>query len=246
MDIYVMKDGEQLGPYSREQAFARLRDGSLTSGDLAWTEGMADWETLEQVLARGKLKFAVAREPEPQEPIVARRTVANPAPKPFRKAKNTAGGGWVVKGVGLAAVVGAAIYAFLYVEAVKEWVSRFSGKAAPEIAEPDQTDAAPAAQVPPPVEAGPRPPTEPVEEIDLNDFAKTPNRWPKQVKLTKPTEFPIIINGSVKGSVTLPAGANVRVVRIMGLTLEVENAGARKVIGASSTNLREIVRQMSM
>ena len=43
---HVSRAREQLGVFSQEEVLAKLNRGELLPGDLAWTEGMADWQPL--------------------------------------------------------------------------------------------------------------------------------------------------------------------------------------------------------
>jgi hypothetical protein len=49
MQIYVHRDGQQLGPYSAEEVRQYLADGNLSADDLAWHEGATDWVPLAQI-----------------------------------------------------------------------------------------------------------------------------------------------------------------------------------------------------
>ena len=43
---HVSRAREQLGVFSQEEVLAKLNRGELLPGDLAWTVGMADWQSL--------------------------------------------------------------------------------------------------------------------------------------------------------------------------------------------------------
>src|SRR3977135_690752 len=49
MQIYVGKNGQQLGPFSIEEVNRKLADGSFAASDLAWYEGAAGWAPLSSV-----------------------------------------------------------------------------------------------------------------------------------------------------------------------------------------------------
>ena len=49
MQIYVLRNGEQAGPYSLTEIQAQLANGDLSLEDLAWHEGLADWIVLSAV-----------------------------------------------------------------------------------------------------------------------------------------------------------------------------------------------------
>src|SRR5256714_1949822 len=46
MQIYVGKNGQQLGPFSLEEVNRKLTDGTFAATDLAWYEGAAGWAPL--------------------------------------------------------------------------------------------------------------------------------------------------------------------------------------------------------
>jgi hypothetical protein len=50
MDIYILRDGAQTGPFSEEQVQAFLKQGSTLINDLAWTPGALHWQPLHAVL----------------------------------------------------------------------------------------------------------------------------------------------------------------------------------------------------
>lgn len=49
MTWFYAKDGQQLGPVSEEQLRSLSENGELSSDDLIWKEGMADWASFESV-----------------------------------------------------------------------------------------------------------------------------------------------------------------------------------------------------
>jgi hypothetical protein len=53
MNISIHRDGQQYGPYTLEQVQQHVADGTLLPAtDLAWCEGMTEWEPLQSVVAR--------------------------------------------------------------------------------------------------------------------------------------------------------------------------------------------------
>ncbi|MGY3041017.1 putative RDD family membrane protein YckC [Rhodanobacter sp. TND4EL1] len=46
MEIWIGRDGERHGPYKEEDVREWLRSGQVSSADLAWYEGLADWQPL--------------------------------------------------------------------------------------------------------------------------------------------------------------------------------------------------------
>jgi len=51
MNIYLAKDGQQTGPYSVADVQRQLTEGVASPADLAFHEGLADWQPLATVLA---------------------------------------------------------------------------------------------------------------------------------------------------------------------------------------------------
>lgn len=49
MNLYVMKEGERLGPISLEEVRNLKNRGEIKDTDLAWYEGLTEWITLAQV-----------------------------------------------------------------------------------------------------------------------------------------------------------------------------------------------------
>src|ERR1043165_4944327 len=78
MEIYVGKNGQQLGPFSLEEVNRKLADGSFAGTDLAWYEGAAGWAPLSGV-AGVVIPAAVATAPTPA-PVPA------PTPPPIAPA----------------------------------------------------------------------------------------------------------------------------------------------------------------
>lgn len=56
MDIFLTRNGQQLGPYAIESLEKRLAAGSVRDDDLAWTAGQADWVPLRVLLAEIKAR----------------------------------------------------------------------------------------------------------------------------------------------------------------------------------------------
>ena len=63
---YVYKNGQQNGPYTREQLNEQAGDGSLSPADMIWTAGMANWSRADQVEG-----LILAAPPQPGPPPVA-------------------------------------------------------------------------------------------------------------------------------------------------------------------------------
>ena len=50
MEIWIGRDGERHGPYKEDDVRQWLRSGQVSSQDLAWYEGLADWQPLSVLL----------------------------------------------------------------------------------------------------------------------------------------------------------------------------------------------------
>jgi Zn-dependent protease len=84
MALYINKNGEQLGPYSLEEAQRLLRSGTLTETDWAWCDGLPDWVALRQIPG-----FAASPQASPPPPVPTATPVAydayKAAPPPAEK-----------------------------------------------------------------------------------------------------------------------------------------------------------------
>lgn len=74
MDIYILQNGEETGPFSIETARTLLKQGTVAEADFAWRPGMPKWIPLSELLASGP---AIATEVTPLEKAPA--TKADPA-----------------------------------------------------------------------------------------------------------------------------------------------------------------------
>lgn len=63
--IYLGREGRQLGPYGWAQIAAMASAGQVKPGDIAWHEGMEDWQPAEAVLERLGLSLASTTRPVP-------------------------------------------------------------------------------------------------------------------------------------------------------------------------------------
>ena len=50
MDIFIIREGSQAGPFSEEAVRAFLTEGTARPTDLGWRKGMAEWQALSEVL----------------------------------------------------------------------------------------------------------------------------------------------------------------------------------------------------
>jgi len=58
--MYIAKDGQQLGPFTDAQIDQQLASGAISPADLAWRDGMADWQPLGQVRPPARAASAAA------------------------------------------------------------------------------------------------------------------------------------------------------------------------------------------
>ena len=69
MDILIHRNGQQYGPYSQQDIFKYLNDGSLTQDDLAWSDGATQWVPLRNSPALNLVNGAHSVPPLPQSVI---------------------------------------------------------------------------------------------------------------------------------------------------------------------------------
>src|SRR5215203_3534976 len=70
MDIYLLRDEKEVGPYAAEDVQSWLQQGHVSATELAWSEGYSEWQPLANLLGleipEAALAPAVLAEPEPQ------------------------------------------------------------------------------------------------------------------------------------------------------------------------------------
>lgn len=71
MQIHIAKNGQRMGPYSEEQVRQMLASGSIAATDLAWHEGMADWQPVASVLPPTPTAAPAATAAPPISPAIA-------------------------------------------------------------------------------------------------------------------------------------------------------------------------------
>ena len=94
MQIYVGKNGQQLGPFSLEEVNRKLADGTFVGTDLAWFEGAAGWAPLSSVAgvvippvstttpAPAAAPIAAPSQPAPTvAPVRPNASIVQPAPR---------------------------------------------------------------------------------------------------------------------------------------------------------------------
>jgi len=67
-EFYLSIDGNQTGPYTRDELLAISRRGAISAAALYWTEGMADWLPLNQLFSR-QAEPPLPRQPPPVPPL---------------------------------------------------------------------------------------------------------------------------------------------------------------------------------
>lgn len=53
MDIFIIREGRQAGPFSESAVKAFLTEGTARTADMGWRKGMAEWRPLSEVLKAG-------------------------------------------------------------------------------------------------------------------------------------------------------------------------------------------------
>jgi uncharacterized RDD family membrane protein YckC len=76
MEIWIGRDGERHGPYKEEDVRQWLHSGQVTGDDLAWYEGLADWQPLSVLFPDAPAAAAVSSAPPPIAPLPQTTAVA--------------------------------------------------------------------------------------------------------------------------------------------------------------------------
>ncbi len=79
MHYLIARDGQQLGQFSEEEIRSGLFEGKYLSTDVAWTEGMSEWQPLGEIMGQGVTRVA------------GPRTAGNGGPIPWTAPTHTAG-----------------------------------------------------------------------------------------------------------------------------------------------------------
>lgn len=83
MDWYYAKNGQQLGPVSKEELSGLFRSGTVIPTDLVWCESMAEWApigSLADFAAPPSLEAPPAMSPAPSSYVAPAATAATAAP----------------------------------------------------------------------------------------------------------------------------------------------------------------------
>ncbi len=78
MEIWIGRDGERHGPYKEEDVRQWLRSGQVSPKDLAWYEGLADWQPLSVLFPDEAVHAAAPANPyaAPTAPLLPQITTA--------------------------------------------------------------------------------------------------------------------------------------------------------------------------
>ena len=90
MEIWIGRDGERHGPYKEDDVRQWLRSGQVSSTDLAWYEGLADWQPL-SVLFPDEVRSAA---PATANPYAAPSAPLQPLPQTNAAALEDFAGFW--------------------------------------------------------------------------------------------------------------------------------------------------------
>ena len=79
MEIWIGRDGERHGPYKEDDVRQWLRSGQVSPKDLAWYEGLADWQPLSVLLPDEAIRAPVPANPyaAPTAPLLPQTTSAS-------------------------------------------------------------------------------------------------------------------------------------------------------------------------
>lgn len=83
MEVWIGRDGERHGPYKEEDVQQWMRSGQVSGADLAWYEGLADWQPLSVLFPEAAnapaAAPAVANNPysAPSSPLLPQTTAAS-------------------------------------------------------------------------------------------------------------------------------------------------------------------------
>jgi hypothetical protein len=273
MSIYITRNGEEEGPYSRADIFAKLKEGALSPDDPAWQEGMEGWRPLKEVLAgmKSQLSF-IPPETRPQTvvaPVQVRRE------EPVRREKVDApaaverGGGRLLVAVAVVALLaGGGFWVQRHPAPVRHALESLLAALPGGESKPEQTaeqgaaaqEIRVAAPEPPQealaddtsrepqavdAESAPSAPAASSPELDLPMLAASPALWPRTVMLRAKMDFPAVFNGREVGSTSVPAGTVVNLRSVSGDKVTLEFHNGTTVAAAADTDLLERANAMA-
>jgi uncharacterized RDD family membrane protein YckC len=76
MEVWIGRDGERHGPYKEEDVRQWLRSGQVSRADLAWYEGLADWQPLSVLFPDVTVEVSAASAPVASAPLPQTTTAA--------------------------------------------------------------------------------------------------------------------------------------------------------------------------
>jgi len=95
--------------------------------------------------------------------------------------------------------------------------------------------------------ASPTPaPKTPEPPLTMERFVANPALWPKNVKLRKTTEFPAVLNSKRVGTVQVPAGSEVHLVKVEKDKLGLEFQGGGAWVPVGETDLTDQVKIVTL
>ena len=250
MQIYIHRNKERFGPYSREAVLEYVKQGVFAPSDKACFVGMSEWKTVGELVG-------IAAPPEPVAAVAAQRARPAGARRFVRRRTYVAPKGEkktamiVLNLVLILIVIGAAYIrwgtgAQKWREAIAKTISAM--EPAPARASADATPAAPLAPVvertPAPAEAATPVPT-PAKPFDPADLVGKRQEWPKTVRLKQATVFPVVISGQVSGTETVPAGSEVKVLNIDADQVLVDFNGQTQTVPWRLTDLEAEAKAVS-
>ena len=255
MQIYIHRNQEDFGPYSRETALDYLKQGELLPGDFARTEEMLEYKTLGEILEINGDSNSQPVKPvqvaKSTAQVTARRQAGKSPSRVVAKKKEAP----ILLFATLALLAGAGGYIGFtksgepmraYLLSVMNSLGN-SGhkKAAPAATPAPQVAVAPAPEVPAEVPPTPETPVAPVVPVatpaafDPAKLAANPAAWPKTVRILKDSTFPAMLDGKPVGTVNVLAGSVVKLVNITGENLTLEYQGGRQDLSWKLTDLEE-------
>ncbi len=81
MEIYILREGKEIGPFSEVTTQTMLKQGSVVTTDLAWRLGLDEWRPLHTVLYPGPSTGSSGlRPPPPPGAVIAPAVPAEPEP----------------------------------------------------------------------------------------------------------------------------------------------------------------------
>ena len=270
MQIYIRRNNEDFGPYSREAALEYVKQGIFQAYDSACYAGMAEWKTVSELLGISRASEpARGSKRERSTPTAASGkapTTASGRPQPPREPRifgptgEKKRGPMIVLNVVLILIVVAAAYvrfggggktARHFLASISGGIAtpdngntNVSAAPAPVAAAPviEKQPAAAEAPAPAPVAASTPAPPKPFDPAAL---AGNPGAWPKTLKLKQGVTFPAVFNSQVVGSVIKPAGTVVNLKNVVGDQLILEFNGGTQQVSWKLTDLEEEVAKSS-